>query len=131
MKKSHLFKLFISSAFLVVSLYSHSASYYFSTSGLDTNDGTSPSTPWLSISKINSMTIAPGDKIYFKGGDIFEGNITIDQNDANDPSNPVLFTSYGTGRATIHTAGTTLNGFKAKNTQGVNIMNLNLVFIKY
>jgi hypothetical protein len=73
------------------------------------------------------MTIAPGDKIYFKGGDFFEGNITIDQNDANDPSNPVLFTSYGSGRATIHTAGTTLNGFKAKNTQGVTITNLNFV----
>ena len=125
MKKSHLFKLFISSAFLVVSLYCHSASYYFSTSGLDTNDGTSPSTPWLSISKINTMVINPGDKIHFKAGDTFEGNILLDAKDANDPTTPILFTSYGTGRATIHTSGTSVNGFKALNTQGITITNLN------
>jgi hypothetical protein len=71
------------------------------------------------------MTIQPGDKIYFKGGDTFEGNIILDSNDANDPSNPVLFSSFGLGRATIHTSGTNNNGFKAKNTQGISIVNLN------
>jgi Secretion system C-terminal sorting domain/Right handed beta helix region len=125
MKRSHQIKLFISFILLLVSLYSHSACYYFSTSGLDTNDGSSPSSPWLSISKINSMTISPGDKIYFKGGDTFEGNILLDSKDANDTFNPVLFTSYGTGRATIHTSGTYVNGFKASNTQGISIVNLN------
>jgi Secretion system C-terminal sorting domain len=125
MKRSHQIKSFISFLLLLVSIYSHSASYYFSTSGLDTNDGSSPSSAWLSISKINDMTIQPGDKIYFRAGDTFEGNILLDSNDANDPSNPVLFTSYGTGRATIHTSGKELNGFKSYNTQGIVITNIN------
>ncbi len=40
--------------------------YYLSNSGSDSNSGTSVSSPWASISKLNSIVLKPGDNIYFK-----------------------------------------------------------------
>jgi hypothetical protein len=66
----------------------------------------------------------PGDQVWFEGGKTFVGNIEIDQADGNDPMRPILFKSYGNGRATIQTNSTLKCGFKATNTQGVVIDNL-------
>ena len=48
-------------------------SYYVSTSGSDSNDGTSTESPWQTIEKVNTEinggVINQGDNIYFKRGD--------------------------------------------------------------
>ncbi len=44
--------------------------YYVSSSmGNDSNDGKSPSKPWKTIEKVNSMNYAGGDCVFFKRGD--------------------------------------------------------------
>ncbi len=47
--------------------------------GSDGNNGTSTSTPWKTIDKVNSFTFVSGDAIYFRGGDTFFGQINVNQ----------------------------------------------------
>jgi len=98
--------------------------YYVNTTG-NNSDGLTPAKAWTSMTKINSTLFKPGDKVLFEGGKTFIGNITIDSSDGNDPANPVIFSSYGNGKATIHTSSTNICGFKSTNTQGIIISNLN------
>lgn len=96
--------------------------YYISPSGNDNNSGTSTGQAWKTINKINSLSIAPGSIILFEGGGIFSGGIYIDNTDGNDASNPIVFSSYGTGKAIIN-SGTAI-GFYAQNTQGITVSSL-------
>lgn len=90
------------------------ATYYVSSAGNDSNNGTSTATPWLTSTKVNA-TIGSGDTVYFNGGDTFSGStITV--------TFPAAFDSYGTGKATI-ACGTTF-GIKATNTGSVTVSNL-------
>src|SRR5690606_41902316 len=55
--------------------YSVSATnYYVSTSGNDSNSGTSESAPWKTLTKVNSFTPKPGDQILFKRGHEWTGS---------------------------------------------------------
>ena len=48
--------------------------YYVSSSqGSDLNNGLSIQSPFQSLEKLNSMQFNPGDSIYFKSGDYWEG----------------------------------------------------------
>jgi hypothetical protein len=106
-----------------LSTFSLSAiTYYISPSGNDNANGTSASTPWKSISKINSMNVAPGTVILFQGGSTFSGGIYFDQSDANDATNVVTLGSYGTGKAIISSG--IAAGFYAYNTKGFVITDL-------
>jgi hypothetical protein len=72
--------------------------YYVSTAGSDSNNGTSPTTPWVSIAKVNSpgLNFQGGDCINFRGGDVFSGNLTIDPGtnaSGNSASNPIVVQS--------------------------------------
>jgi hypothetical protein len=96
--------------------------YYISPDGNDNSSGTSMSSPWKTLSKINNLAIAPGTSILFEGGKNFTGNIYLDNHDGNDPSNNVIISSYGTGKAIISSGGS--QGFYAYNTQGITISNL-------
>lgn len=69
----------------------HATDYYVSPAGNDNNNGTSPSTPWKTIAKVNSFTFASGDVIRFKRGSIFYGcivagmdGLTFDAYDSGD-----------------------------------------------
>jgi Right handed beta helix region len=79
--------------------------YYLSAMGDDNNNGTSASTPWLSIAKLNTATYQPGDTIFFNSGDTFRGNILVQQ--SGSPAGRIVFTSYGSGARPI-ISGTTL-----------------------
>lgn len=96
--------------------------YYVSASGNDSNNGLTPSEAWRSVSKINNMSIKPGDVVLFEGGQVFEGPLQFRSDDANDASNPVEVSSYGTGRATISVNKG--NGIDIYNTAGFRINNL-------
>jgi hypothetical protein len=102
--------------------FAQAITYYISPTGNDSQAGTSPSTAWQSISKLNSMTLLPGTIVMFEGGKNFPGTINLDASDANDPANPILISSYGTGKATIQSgAGMGLYAF---NTKGFKISDL-------
>lgn len=76
--------------------------YYVSgSSGSDLNNG-SISSPWQTITKVNSANLQPGDKVYFKCGDTFRG-ITI------KPKKGVTYASYGTGPKPIISGASTIS----------------------
>ena len=68
--------------------------YYVSSSqGNDMNDGLSVQSPFQSINKINSIHFNPGDSIYFKSGDYWEGMFWI--NGSGTLSEPIVIDVYG------------------------------------
>ena len=73
--------------------------YHFSNSGDDTNNG-SITNPLKTISKLNSLSLKPGDKVLFKRGDIFIGQIVL-QNESGADQSPIVFDSYGAGNLPI------------------------------
>jgi hypothetical protein len=82
--------------------------YYFSSSkGNDTNNG-SETSPFQTISKLNSLSLSPGDKILFKRGDIFTGQIVVSYSGAIDA--PIVYDSYGAGDLPILKASNGDNG---------------------
>src|SRR5205809_678534 len=68
--------------------------YYFATSGNDGNAGTQVA-PFKTITKANTLT---ADTIRFNGGDIFYGALVPK---SGTLGNPVVYNSYGSGKATI------------------------------
>lgn len=68
--------------------------------GNDAQDG-SRGHPWKSIAKANTARLRPGDRLLFRGGQTFAGNLLIEADDAGTPDQPVIVGSYGEGRARI------------------------------
>ena len=97
--------------------------YYVNTTGNNT-DGLTLATAWTSLAKVNAQVFQPGDRVLFEGGKTFTGNIELDALDGNIALKPIVFSTYGSGRATINTTVTNKCGFKATNLQGVHISNL-------
>ena len=70
--------------------------YYVSPTGSDSNSGTSPTSPWQSLTKVDSTSFAPGDNILFQAGGNWYGqqlNITS----SGTATAPITISSYGTG----------------------------------
>ncbi|MBQ7384138.1 MAG: hypothetical protein IJV72_05030, partial [Clostridia bacterium] len=63
--------------------------YYVSNNGSDSNNGTSPSTPWKTLSKVNNASLPLGSYVRFERGGIFRGKLTAKAG--------VTYTAYGTG----------------------------------
>ncbi len=117
----------------------HAGSYYFSSSTGNDNrlssEAQNPSTPWRTLQKLNSIfnTLKPGDKIYLKRGDSFEGTINITK--SGSLNNPIIFDAYGTGTNPIISGFTTLKQwvnigggiFEASNSSLGNSVNILLV----
>lgn len=73
----------------------HAATYYVSTSGNDSNTGTSDTSPWQSIGKLNAQTFSPGDVVRFRRGDSWNAKLSVSSSGTS--SAPITFTSYGNG----------------------------------
>jgi hypothetical protein len=98
---------------------SNATTYYVSSSqGNDANNGTSPSSPWQSIYKLNSMfnNLSSGDQVLFNRGDYFYGTILPTQGFAS--GNPLVFGAYGSGANPVITGFVTVNSW---NNLGGNI----------
>jgi hypothetical protein len=80
--------------------------FYVSPTGNDTNNGTSPSTPWQTIAFVNAQTYSLGNQILFEGGQTFSGNLSFipaNYDSGNPPTagSPLIIDSYSTGQATL------------------------------
>jgi parallel beta-helix repeat protein len=73
----------------------NATNYYVSSSGNDSNAGTSESAPWKTLDKVNSFTPKAGDQILFKRGDEWTGSITV--NASGTSSSQIIYGAYGTG----------------------------------
>jgi uncharacterized repeat protein (TIGR02059 family) len=95
----------------LLSIAVRAADYYVSSSGSDSANGLSSSTPWQTISKVNSAfsSINPGDRILFRRGDRFYGALQISRSGAS--GNPITISAYGTGAIPVITGFTTITGW--------------------
>jgi hypothetical protein len=53
--------------------------YYVSSSGSDSNSGTSEATAWKTLNKVSSTPFTSGDQVLFKRGDKFYGQLRVNQ----------------------------------------------------
>ena len=75
--------------------------YFFSVNGDDKNDG-SLEHPFKTIEHFNSINLIPGDSIFFKAGDTFNGNAILNSTKSGVNKKSVVITSYGNGYAIIN-----------------------------
>ena len=77
--------------------------YYVSPSGDDSNSGTSTSSPWKTVAKVNASRFQAGESVLFEGGQTFAGCLIFTgSNLSSTTSNPFTVGSYGTGRFTLN-----------------------------
>lgn len=83
-----------------------------------------PGTAVASIAVLNQLNLNPGDRVFFQAGETFSGSIEIRAEDAGTPAQPVEFSSFGGGRATI--APGTRAAIILRNAGGIRVSQLNL-----
>lgn len=71
------------------------ATYYIDPSGDDTKAGTSPSTAWKTLAKINGRTFSAGDSILFKRGGAWAGQLS--PKGSGSSTAPIVIDAYDTG----------------------------------
>ena len=98
--------------------------YYVSSTGSDSNVGTSAAAAWASVGRAGQAELRPGDRLLFEGGRVFNGTLEIDARSRGDAARGVVIGSYGSGRATIH--GGDGDGVRVVSTGGIAIENLNV-----
>lgn len=93
------------------SLTGHSKNYYISSSGNNSNSGLNPASAWQTITKLNSSfgSIAAGDSVLFKRGEIFYGTIVV--NKSGSVANRIVIGAYGNGMNPIVTGLTTISSW--------------------
>lgn len=102
--------------------------YYFdATTGKDSNDGTSPETPWKSLEKAKSLKLNPGDKILLKKGETFHGELHITGSGTGD--NPICVDAYGHkgNKPCIVGTDSSLYAVYVYNSEYIEIQNLEIV----
>lgn len=67
--------------------------YYISNEGDDKNKGTSEGKPWKTLEKVNSVTFKPGDKLLFKSGHEWVGQLA--PKGSGSKGKPILIGKYG------------------------------------
>ncbi len=104
-KKLIALKKLLTILFSTVCFSASATTYYVSANGNDANNGTSTSTPWQTINKLNSFKgFGPGDNVYFRSGDTFYGGIIVS-------NSGITYGSYGSGNQPIITGFTTINSW--------------------
>src|ERR1017187_2398343 len=76
--------------------------YYVSncgTIGNDSNNGTTTSTPWLTIAKVNGRSFSPGDSILFESGCTWREQLNPPS--SGSAGNLIAFGAYGSGAVPI------------------------------
>ena len=101
------------------------STYYVNNNGSDSASGTSTSSAWKTINRVNSQVLKAGDKVLFAGGQTFSGGLYVPSKEGGSSTTPVTFSTYGSGRATIKSG--TKAGIDVAQTAGISISNLNFV----
>ena len=94
---------------LNLNIFSQTTYYVSSSTGNDTNIGTSPSLAWKTIDKVNQQTFTAGDVILFKKGDIWEGERLEVMDYSGTETSLITFGAYpqaGTAKPIISTITT-------------------------
>lgn len=79
---------------------SHAATYHVDAkTGDDGKDGLSPETAWRSLDKVNATTLQPGDRLLFKAGTAYSGQLKPlgSGSMVDGKPNPIVIDRYGEG----------------------------------
>lgn len=116
---------------LVLFTYSNlwAEDYYINAnSGNDSNNGTSPNSAWKTLEKVNAFTFSPGDNLFFRSGQVWNGQLLLNNSGTN--GNPIKVDKYGNGNKPIINGGGLLTNSAAtvliKNAEYIEINNLEL-----
>jgi len=83
---------------MVPLLPARAATYYVDAEhGSDSNNGTSPTTAWKSINKLNQQKFVPGDAILFRRGQIWREQLNLQS--SGEAQRPITIDAYGEGSA--------------------------------
>ncbi|MBK9536509.1 MAG: right-handed parallel beta-helix repeat-containing protein [Flavobacteriales bacterium] len=87
------------------SISAMATTYYVSSTGNDANNGTSQSTAWASVARVQQSMYdyLPGDIILFQRGGTFPGELSLYANGTS--GSPVTYGAYGTGEQPIISGG--------------------------
>jgi len=99
--------------------------YMDSRDGDDANAGTSENTAWKSLEKANSVVLKPGDRMLFRSGSAWKGQICPKGEGAE--GSPIVITRFGAGRPPmIEGDGSKTSALLLKNQSWWEISNLEL-----
>jgi len=87
--------------------------YYISSTGTNTNPATATSSNPLAFANFSAITLQAGDTVFFKSGDVFRGQLTI--NASGTAAKPIVFTAYGTGAAPVISGSVAITNFTVAN----------------
>ncbi len=72
------------------------ATYYIDAAlGNDVNSGQSVSEPWKSVSRVNVLSLNPGDTVLFNRGQVWREKLDVPSSGAS--GNPIVFGAFGQG----------------------------------
>ncbi|QIG53524.1 hypothetical protein G6N82_04625 [Altererythrobacter sp. BO-6] len=83
-------------------------SYFVSSAGDDQATGESPSQAWRTLERVSEARFDPGDRVLFRAGDTFPGQLRIRSSGA--PGMPLVFAHYGQGSKPVIDGGATSDG---------------------
>ena len=99
--------------------------YVDSGTGDDSGPGTFPASPWKSLAKINATTFHPGDRILFKSGGVWTGQLW--PKGSGDAEHAIVIDKYaGDALPVIHGAGLAEDAVLLKNQEYWEIRNLEI-----
>ena len=96
-----------------------------SLAGDDKNGGTTAASPWKSLSRVNATTFSGGDRILFKSGGTWTGQLS--PKGSGIEQHPIVIDKYGgEAKPIINTAGTVEDAVLIKNQEYWEINNLEI-----
>lgn len=115
----------ISICSLTLSFAQAGNTYFVSADGNDSSDGLSIKTAWRSLEKVSNTIFCPGDKILFRSGQVWNGQLTL--NGTGTPDKPIVISSFGgEKKPVINTGSAEGAGILLKNQGGWEISNLEI-----
>ena len=97
--------------------------YVDNISGNDDNVGTIRAKAWASLDKVNSVTFKPGDRILFKAGTVYTGQLK--PKGSGKEGEPIIIDMYGVGnKPRIDGKGAHLDTVLLKNVEYWEVNNL-------
>jgi len=116
--------------FIISSLVS-ATTYYVSSSGNDGANGTSTSTPWATLTKVNGFSFVAGDNILFNRGNTFYGTLKITSSGTS--ASRITYGAYGSGVNPVITGFTTISGWTNYGggiySKAISVSGLNMVTV--
>jgi len=95
---------------MVFASWAQSATYYVDcTASGDQGAGTSTTTAWKTISRVNVSSFSPGDSILFKRGCTWREQLTVPSSGA--AGQPITFGAYGSGAKPVFSGSDVITGW--------------------